>query len=51
MRLDAQKLNDFHQFRFRDIYTGELDLSPLDVIEIRDRTDGVRVQLTLAGSF
>ena len=51
MRLDAQNLTDFHQFRYRDIYTDERDLSALDRIEIRDRTDGVRVQLTLAGSF
>ncbi len=51
MRLAAENLTDFHQFRFRTIYTGERDLSPLDVIEIRDRTDGVRVVLTLAGSF
>ena len=51
MRLDAQNLTDFHQFRYRDIYTGERDLSSLNVSEIRDRTDGVRVQLTLAGSF
>lgn len=27
------------------------DLSPLDVIEIRDRTDGIRLVLTLSGSF
>ena len=51
MRLDALNLADFHQLRYRDIYTGERDLSPLDTIEIRDRTDGVRVLLTLAGSF
>jgi hypothetical protein len=44
-------LADFHQFRYRDIYTAERDLSPLDTIEIRDRTDGVRALLTLAGSF
>ena len=51
MRLDAQNLTDFHQYRYRARYTGERELSPLDVNEIRDRTDGVRVQLTLAGSF
>ena len=51
MRLDAKNLTDFHQFRYRDIYTGERDLSVLDRIEIRDRTDGVRVLLTLAGTF
>ena len=51
MRLDAQNLTDFHQYRSRTRYTGERGLSPLDVNEIRDRTDGVRVLLTLAGSF
>ncbi|MCH8867547.1 MAG: TonB-dependent receptor [Proteobacteria bacterium] len=51
IRFDALNLADFHQFRYRDIYTDERELSPLDRIEIRDRTDGVRVRLTLAGSF
>ena len=51
MRLSAQNLTDFHQFRYRDIYTDERELSPLDRIENRDRTDGVRVLLTLAGTF
>jgi hypothetical protein len=51
IRLDGQNLLDFRQLRDRSIFTGERDLSPLDVDEIRDRTDGVRVQLSLAGSF
>jgi hypothetical protein len=51
IRLDGQNLLDFPQLRDRSIFTGERDLSPLDVDEIRDRTDGVRIQLSLAGSF
>ena len=51
MRLTAQNLTDFNQYRYRTIYTGERELSPLDVVEVRDRTDGIRVLLTLSGSF
>jgi hypothetical protein len=51
IRLDALNLTDFHQLRDRTRYVRERELSPLDTIEIRDRTDGVRVLLTLAGSF
>jgi len=51
IRLDGQNLLDFRQLRQRSIFTGERDLSPLDVDEIRDRTDGVRIQLSFAGSF
>jgi len=51
MRLAGQNLADFQQYRFRARYTGERGLSPLDVNEIRNRTDGVRILLTLAGSF
>ncbi len=51
IRLDALNLTDFHQYRYRTRYAGERELTPLDVTEIRDRTDGVRVRLTLAGTF
>ena len=51
IRLDGQNLADFDQLRDRLVFTGERDLSPLEVIEDRNRTDGVRIQLSLAGSF
>ncbi len=51
IRLDGQNLADFRQLRDRSIFAGERDLSPLEVNEDRNRTDGVRVQLSLAGSF
>jgi len=51
IRFDAQNLADFNQLRYRNIYAGERDLSPLDVIAVEDRTDGRRVILTLSGSF
>lgn len=51
VRLHAQNLLDFNQLRFRTIYVGERDLTPIDVIELQDRTDGRRLVLTLSGSF
>jgi outer membrane receptor protein involved in Fe transport len=51
IRLDGQNLADFRQLRYRSIFEGERDLTPLAENEIRDRTDGVRVQLSFAGSF
>ncbi len=51
IRLEGQNLTDFRQFRYRSIFTGERDLSPIDVIEFRDRIDGRRVLLTISGTF
>jgi hypothetical protein len=51
VRLEGLNLLDFEQFRYRTIFTGERDLSTIDVVEIRNRTDGRRVLLTLSGAF
>ncbi len=51
IRIEGQNLTNFDQFRYRTIYTGERDLSPVDVVEVRDRIDGRRVLLTISGSF
>jgi len=51
IRLEGLNLLDFEQYRYRTIFTAERDLSPVEVVEIRDRTDGRRVLLTLSGSF
>jgi hypothetical protein len=51
IRVEALNLADFHQYRYRSIYVGERGLSPLDSLEVRNRTDGRRVILTISGSF
>lgn len=51
IRLEGANLTNFDQSRYRTLYVGERDLSPVDVIEIRDRTDGRRLLLTVSGTF
>jgi outer membrane receptor protein involved in Fe transport len=51
IRIEALNLADFNQYRYRSIYVGERGLSPLDILEVRNRTDGRRVILTISGSF
>ena len=51
VRLDAENLLDFADIRDRTIFTGERDVSPLDSRQFRDRTRGLRLQLTISGSF
>ncbi len=51
MRLEGLNLLDFRQFRYRTIFAGERDLSAIDVVEVRERTDGRRALLTISGSF
>lgn len=51
IRFEGLNLLDFEQFRYRTNYAGERDLSPIEVVEVRERTDGRRVLLTVSGSF
>lgn len=51
IRLEALNLNNFAQVRYRTIYTEERELSPIEEYELKEYTDGVRLQLTLSGSF
>ncbi len=51
LQLEAQNLTNFNQLRFRTRYVAERTLTPVDVVEVQDRTDGRRLLLTVSGSF
>jgi hypothetical protein len=51
MRILGEDLLNFSDTRNRRIYISERELSPLDSIQFRDRTRGVRLQFTLSGNF
>jgi len=51
MQFGLENILDFHEERVRTIYTGARDLTPVDSIELRDRTRGFRVNFTMSGSF
>jgi hypothetical protein len=51
IRLDAQNITDDAQERVRTIYTGERDLSPVNMVLINNRRNGRRLVLSVIGSF
>lgn len=51
IKLEGLNLDNFSQVRYRTKYTGERGLSPIEVIELKEHTDGVRLQVTVTGSF
>jgi hypothetical protein len=51
IRLTGANLLDFEQLRYRSIFVGERELTPLDHRELQDRTDGRRLLLSVSGSF
>ena len=51
MRILGEDLLNFADTRNRRIYVGERELTPLESIQFRDRTRGVRLQFTLSGNF
>jgi len=51
IRVSGDNLLDFEQLRNRTIYIAERELTPLDRRELQNRTDGVRLVLTVSGAF
>jgi len=51
MQLIAENIANFKNYRDRIIYSGERELSPLQSIETRQQTRGVRLQLLINGSY
>ena len=51
VRVGGENLLNFADTRDRRIYTAERELSPLASRQYRDRTRGVRMDLTLSGNF
>ncbi len=51
IRLDGINLLNFEQDRSRTRFTGERDLSPVNVVEHRNITDGRRLIVTVSGTF
>ena len=51
IQFGAENMLNFHEDRYRVIYTSAREQSPVDSTELRDRTRGFRLNLTLSGSF
>ncbi len=51
MQFGAENILNFHEDRYRVIYTGAREQSPVDSIELRDRTRGFRLNMTVTGNF
>jgi hypothetical protein len=51
IRLTAQNVLEEIESRDRTVYVGERGLSPIDFQEIRDTTNGFRLQLGFSGAF
>lgn len=51
IRVDGVNLLNFEQDRDRTIFAGQRDLTPVEVVERRNITDGRRLILTVSGSF
>lgn len=51
IRVEGANLLDFEQVRDRTLYVDERNLSPIDVIELRNITDGRRVIVSMSGTF
>lgn len=51
IRLSGENLLDFEQLRNRTIHVGERELTPVDHLELQDRTDGRRIILSVSGTF
>jgi hypothetical protein len=51
MQLIGENLTDLSQVRERTIYAGERNLSPVDITEVSQEFEGIRVTLAMSGSF
>jgi len=51
MQLIGENLTDLSQVRERTIFIGERGLSPVDVTEVSQELEGIRVTLAMSGSF
>ncbi|MGH8222244.1 MAG: TonB-dependent receptor domain-containing protein [Woeseiaceae bacterium] len=51
VRIDGINLLNFEQDRDRAIFVGERDLTPIEIVERRNITDGRRVIVTVSGSY
>lgn len=49
--LAAENILDLAEDRSRTVFIGERDLSPVDYVELRNRTRSFRLNLTISGSF
>lgn len=51
VRVDGSNLLNFEQDRDRTIFVGERGLTPIDLVERRNITDGRRIIVTVSGSY
>jgi len=51
MQFGAENILNFHEDRYRVIYTGAREQSLVDSTELRDRTRGFRLNMTITGNF